>query len=87
MSMKTVSHDEEEKIEKKKFPEYNQVELICAVALDLIDNSHKLKNPFVNDKKDNLKIKIGFHTGTIVAGIVGISNIQVIIYNNTYKFS
>jgi hypothetical protein len=85
--MKTVSNDEEEKVEKKKFPEYNQVELICAVALDLIENSHKLKNPFVNEKNDNLKIKIGFHTGTIVAGIVGISNIQVILnikYNWKY---
>jgi hypothetical protein len=79
MSLKsTNTSDAEERVEKKQFPEYNQVELISEVALELVENTHLLKNPFdTSNENSHLNIKIGFHTGTIVAGIVGISNIQV----------
>lgn len=74
----------EEEVQKRHFPQYNQVELICSVALEIIDNSHELHNPFTDPSQaNNLKIKVGFHTGSIVAGIVGLSNIQFCLFGDT----
>ncbi|RNA21511.1 soluble guanylate cyclase 88E-like isoform X1 [Brachionus plicatilis] len=74
---------DEETANKRQFPHFNQCELICAVALEIIENSHELHNPFESDYKEALKIKIGFHTGSIVAGIVGLSNIQFCLFGDT----
>ena len=85
MSITNIGNDDEEDLDKKKyFPQYNQAELISAVALELIQGSSELHNPFEDlGKDDHLKIKIGFHTGSIVAGIVGISTIQFCLFGDT----
>jgi class 3 adenylate cyclase len=71
-------------IEKRTFPEYDQTELICEVALELLSHSSQLHNPFEENENDNhLKIKIGFHSGSIVGGIVGISKIQFCLFGDT----
>lgn len=82
LSLKLLN-DDEDSLLKREFPEYNQVELICAVALEIIENCSQLHNPFNNDIENGLKIKVGFHTGSIVAGIVGLSNIQFCLFGDT----
>lgn len=75
--------NDEESANKRQFPHFNQCELICAVALEIIENSSELHNPFDSENQDALKIKIGFHTGSIVAGIVGLSNIQFCLFGDS----
>ena len=72
-------------LEKKHLPQYNQVELISAVALEILNRVQNMKNPFNKsaDKTESLKIKIGFHSGSIVAGIVGLSRIQFCLFGDT----
>lgn len=71
--------------EKRDFPEYNQVELVCAVALEILETSSHFANPF--DRSDHLKIQIGIHTGQVVAGIVGLSNIQFCMFGDAVNTS
>ena len=68
-------------IEKKIFPQYNQAELISHLALELIEKAKIIKNPFQTGEK--IQIKIGFNTGKIVAGIVGLSTIQFCLFGDT----
>ena len=72
-------------VEKRSYPEYNQCELISSVALNLIENCKQLNNPFTNslDGDNHVKVQIGFHTGSIVAGIVGLSKIQFCLFGDT----
>ena len=76
-------------MERKRYPDYNQCELISALALELIEGSKSIHNPFKKldnwegDIDDAIKIKIGFHTGSIVAGIVGLSRIQFCLFGDT----
>ena len=84
MSLRSVGTADDDEVPKKSFPLYNQAERICAVALELLNGSHDLHNPFEDkDSDDHLKIKIGFHTGSIVAGIVGMSTIQFCLFGDT----
>ena len=66
--------DEHHNINKKQYPFYNQVELICEVALELLKAQ--------NDLDSNLKVKIGFNTGSVVGGIVGISRFQFCLFGD-----
>jgi class 3 adenylate cyclase len=76
--------DEEELMHKRHFSDYNHVELMCSVALEILETSIEYKNPF---NTDSLKIKIGIHTGGIVAGIVGLSKIQFCLFGDTVNTS
>lgn len=80
------SHHDESIAIKRQFPQYNQVELICAVALEIMESTRELPNPFssqLSSGDDMLKIKIGFHTGPVVAGIVGLHNFQFCLFGDT----
>ena len=84
MSLRSVGNTDEDEPPKKSFPQYNQAERICAVALELMQSSSELHNPFEdNEPDDHLKVKIGFHTGSIVAGIVGMTTIQFCLFGDT----
>ena len=70
---------------KKQFSNYNQVELISEVALEFLTRVYEIPNDF--DGTDHLKIKLGIHTGSTVAGIVGLSNIQFCLFGDAVNTS
>jgi guanylate cyclase, other len=49
--------------------------------LELIEKAKIIKNPFQTGEK--IQIKIGFNTGKIVAGIVGLHTIQFCLFGDT----
>ena len=82
--MKGLDDDESTCVDKVHYTNYNQCELISALAIELVESCHNLRNPFkTNQSEDTLKVQIGFHTGSIVAGIVGLSKIQFCLFGDT----
>ena len=64
------------------------MELISHLALELIETAKTIKNPFskestTGNKLDSIQVKIGFNTGKIVAGIVGLSTLQFCLFGDT----
>jgi hypothetical protein len=57
-SLRSLVDEEEEEnaVVKREFSDYNQVELLCHVALEINENSHKLVNPISGEA---MKIKVG----------------------------
>ena len=53
---------EEKEEDLKAYYEYDQTELIAALALELIEKSSNVIN-ILEDSKSPIQIKIGFHTG------------------------
>lgn len=49
--------------------EQNHAERICDMALDMVENIMDLKDPSTGQ---HLRIRVGVHTGTVVAGVVGL---------------
>ena len=58
----------------------NQGEVVAGLALDLLKQSKKLINKI---SKVPFKIKIGFHSGPAVGGIVGHKNYQYCLFGDT----
>ncbi|KAG8234469.1 hypothetical protein J437_LFUL015111 [Ladona fulva] len=49
--------------------EENHAEKVCAMALDMVEAITDLKDPSTGN---HLRIRVGIHSGTVVAGIVGL---------------
>jgi class 3 adenylate cyclase len=49
--------------------ELNHAEKVCDMALDMIEAITDLKDPSTSQ---HLKIRVGVHSGAVVAGIVGL---------------
>ncbi|XP_047473714.1 soluble guanylate cyclase 88E-like [Penaeus chinensis] len=47
----------------------NHGEMVCSMALDMVEAITKLTDP---STKNHLRIRVGVHTGTVVAGVVGL---------------
>jgi len=58
----------------------NQVEVVAGLALELLKHSKKFINRI---SKVPFKIKIGFHSGPAVGGIVGHKNYQYCLFGDT----
>ena len=58
----------------------NQAEIVAGLALDLLKQSKKLINKI---SKVPFKVKIGFHSGPAVGGIVGHKNYQYCLFGDT----
>ena len=60
--------------------EFNQAELVAALSLELIEAAQNTINPF---ESTPIKLKIGFHTGSVVGGIVGSATLQYCLFGDT----
>jgi hypothetical protein len=58
----------------------NQAEIVAGLALDLTKQSKRLINKI---SKIPFKIKLGFHSGSAVGGIVGHKNYQYCLFGDT----
>ncbi|CAF0856685.1 unnamed protein product [Adineta ricciae] len=58
----------------------NQAEIVAGLAFDLLKQSKKLINKM---SKAPFKVKIGFHSGSAVGGIVGHKNYQYCLFGDT----
>ena len=58
----------------------NQAEIVAGLAFDLLKQSKKLINKI---SKAPFKVKIGFHSGSAVGGIVGHKNYQYCLFGDT----
>ncbi|CAF3478037.1 unnamed protein product [Adineta steineri] len=65
---------------KKTNINLNQGEIISGLAIDLLKESKKLINKIT---KESFQIKIGFHSGSAVGGIVGHKNYQYCLFGDT----
>ncbi len=60
-------------VEKKVYPvDYNQAELLAAVGLEIIESL----------SESEISIRIGFHSGSVVGGIVGTSRFQFCLFGD-----
>ena len=58
----------------------NQAEIVAGLALELLKKSKKVINKI---SKAPFKVKIGFHSGPAVGGIVGHKNYQYCLFGDT----
>ncbi|CAF1002502.1 unnamed protein product [Rotaria sordida] len=58
----------------------NQAEIIAGLSLDLVKSSKRLINPMTQQP---FRVKIGFHSGSAVGGIVGAKNFQYCLFGDT----
>ncbi|CAF2423788.1 unnamed protein product [Rotaria sp. Silwood2] len=58
----------------------NQAEIIAGLSLDLVKSSKRLINPMTEQP---FRVKIGFHSGPAVGGIVGAKNFQYCLFGDT----
>jgi class 3 adenylate cyclase len=58
----------------------NQSEIVAGLSLDLLRESKKLINKIT---KIPYRLKIGFHSGSAVGGIVGHKNYQYCLFGDT----
>ncbi|CAF3425569.1 unnamed protein product [Rotaria sp. Silwood1] len=58
----------------------NQAEIIAGLSLDLVKSAKRLINPMTQQP---FRVKIGFHSGPAVGGIVGAKNFQYCLFGDT----
>lgn len=69
---------QEEPIDKKSTIDHNPTERICEIALEIIETLSGLKTP--------VKCQIGFHTGSVVSGLVG-SRLQFCLFGEAVNIA